>query len=52
MEDPYDQIDNPLCSQEINGLTHAIREFLPRDYSALIPLRRLHRSQMAEDAQS
>jgi predicted ribonuclease YlaK len=50
MGDHFDQIDNPLCSPEINGLTHSIREFLPRNYSALIPLRGLHRSQMAEDA--
>jgi hypothetical protein len=50
MGDPYDQIDNELCTPEINGLTHGIKEFLPRPYSALVPLRHLHRSQMAEDA--
>ncbi|MFH1682435.1 MAG: PhoH family protein [Candidatus Woesearchaeota archaeon] len=51
MGDPYpDQLDNPLCTPEINGLTHSIKEFLPYHYSALVMLTKLHRSQMAEDA--
>ena len=50
MGDAEDQIDNPLCTPEINGLTHAIRQFKAKDYCGIFQLRHLHRSQMAEDA--
>lgn len=48
--DPYEQIDNPHCTPEINGITHAVSQFLSRPYSSLVPLTTLHRSQVAEDA--
>jgi len=44
------QVDNPHCSREINGLTHAIKHYLPRPYSALVTLSKNYRSQMSEDA--
>ncbi len=49
MGDPL-QTDNPNCSREINGLTHAIRHYLDKPYAALVTLTRSHRSQMSEDA--
>lgn len=51
MGDPL-QVDNPKCNREINGLTHVIRHYLDKDYSALIKLPRNYRSQMSEDAGS
>ncbi|HLC88663.1 MAG TPA: PhoH family protein, partial [Candidatus Nanoarchaeia archaeon] len=48
--DAYGQLDNPLCTKEINGLTHSVKEFLPYHYSCVVPLTRLYRSQAAEDA--
>ncbi len=51
MGDPA-QVDNPFCSREINGLTHAIQHYVHRDYSALINLTRNYRSQMSKDATS
>lgn len=49
MGDPL-QTDNPHCSRGINGLTHAIRYYLDKPYSALVTLTKSHRSQMSEDA--
>lgn len=51
MGDPA-QVDNPFCSREINGLTHAIQHYIHRDYSALVNLTRNYRSQMSKDATS
>jgi len=50
MGDPYNQIDNPLCSPTFNGLTHAIQKFLPEPYSGELNLPKVYRSQMAEHA--
>lgn len=50
MGDPYNQIDNPLCSPTFNGLTHAIQKFLPEPYSGALNLPNVYRSQMAEHA--
>lgn len=49
MGDPA-QVDNPDCSREINGLTHAIQRYLDKPYSALITLSKNYRSQMSDDA--
>jgi predicted ribonuclease YlaK len=49
MGDPA-QTDNPNCSREINGLTHAIRHYLPMPYALLIRLPRNYRHQMSADA--
>ena len=51
MGDPA-QVDNPFCSREINGLTHAIKQYIDKPYSALVTLTRNYRSQMSEDAKS
>ena len=48
--DARDQVDSTRCTSDINGLTHAVREYLGRPYSCVVPLSRVHRSQMAEDA--
>jgi PhoH-like ATPase len=45
------QTDNPLCSREINGLTHAINFFLKKPYSAQVNLTRNYRSQMSKDVE-
>ena len=50
MGDPL-QVDNPYCSREINGMTHAISHYLSKPYSALINLTRNYRSQVSADAQ-
>jgi len=44
------QIDNPLCTRDVNGLTHAIKHYLPMAYSALIHLPKNYRSQLSEDS--
>lgn len=49
MGDPL-QVDNPYCSIEINGLTHAIKHYLDNSYTSLIRLSKNYRSQMSEDA--
>jgi hypothetical protein len=53
MGDPY-QVDisqhNKNCSRDINGLTHSIKHYLPKNYSALVHLQRNYRTQMSEDA--
>ncbi len=49
MGDPK-QVDNPFCSREINGLTHAIQQYLPKPYVGLVTLSRNYRSQMSDDA--
>jgi predicted ribonuclease YlaK len=46
------QIDNPLCTRDVNGLTHAIKHYLPMPYSALIHLPKNYRSQLSEDSNS
>jgi len=48
MGDPL-QVDNPLCSRSINGLTHAIKHYLDKPYSSLVNLSRNYRSQMSQD---
>ena len=48
MGDPY-QLDNPLCSVEVNGLTHAIHHFLGKPYMGLVTLGKNHRSQVSDD---
>jgi PhoH-like ATPase len=49
MGDPLQQ-DNPDCSSKINGLTHAIKHYLPKPYSALVSLGTNYRSIMSRDA--
>ncbi|MFH2020437.1 MAG: PhoH family protein, partial [archaeon] len=49
MGDPY-QTDNPFCSREINGLTHAINHYIDRPYTALVKLSRNYRSQMSKES--
>lgn len=51
MGDPS-QVDNPFCSIEINGLTHAIRHYLERPYTALVALTRNYRNQVSDDART
>ncbi len=51
MGDPA-QVDNPFCSREINGLTHSIKHYIDKPYSALVTLSRNYRSQMSADAKS
>ncbi|MGV8162871.1 MAG: PhoH family protein [Candidatus Nanoarchaeia archaeon] len=51
MGDPL-QLDNPSCSRDINGLTNAIKHYLPAPYSSLINLTRNYRSPMSEDARA
>ncbi len=48
MGDPW-QHDNPECTRGMNGLTYNIRNFLPKEYSALIMLSRNYRHKMSED---
>ncbi len=49
MGDPL-QTDNPQCSIEINGLTHAIQHYLGKPYAGLVTLTRPYRGQASEDA--
>ncbi len=49
--DPF-QVDNPKCTREINGLTHAIKQYLPMPYSALLHLPENFRSEMSRDSAS
>jgi PhoH-like ATPase len=51
MGDPQ-QIDNPKCTRDINGLTHAIKHYLQFPYSCLVNLKKNYRSPMSEDAAS
>jgi len=51
MGDPL-QVDNPLCSREINGLTSAIKHYIDKPYSAQLNLVQNYRHQMSEDADS
>lgn len=46
------QVDNPRCSREINGLTHAIKHFLPQPYTALVSLVRNYRHQASRHSDS
>ena len=46
------QFDNPRCSAEMNGLTHAIKHYLPSPFSALMNLTRLHRGPVSVTAAS
>lgn len=45
-----DQVDNPYCSKDINGLTASIKHFFGKPYVSLISLSRNRRSQASEDA--
>jgi hypothetical protein len=47
MGDPA-QTDNPLCSREINGLTHSAKSFLPASFAAMINLSRNYRSEVSD----
>jgi len=49
MGDP-NQIDNPKCSKDINGLTSAIKHYLPRPQTSLFYLPNNYRSQSSQDA--
>ncbi len=49
MGDPR-QVDNPLCSREINGLTHAIAHFMGESFMNLVTLPNHYRSQVSEVA--
>ncbi len=49
MGDPK-QVDNPFCTREINGLTHAIAHFITEPFSSLINLSHHYRSQVSEVA--
>lgn len=51
MGDP-DQVDNPICSRDVNGVTHAIDHYLDKPYSALVTLSRNYRSEMSNDARN
>jgi predicted ribonuclease YlaK len=51
MGDPM-QRDNPDCSIEINGLTSAIKHYLPKNYTALVKLTKNYRHQASKDASS
>ncbi|MBT3691467.1 hypothetical protein HOD75_04065 [archaeon] len=47
--DPFNQIDNPKCSVERNGLSSAMKFFLPMPQSAMIYLTGNYRSRTSED---
>ncbi|MFA6073410.1 MAG: PhoH family protein [Candidatus Woesearchaeota archaeon] len=49
--DPF-QVDNAKNTREINGLTGAIKQYLPMSYSSLIHLTGNYRSTMSEDTKS
>ncbi len=49
MGDPK-QVDNPFCTREINGLTHAIAHFIAEPFSSLVNLSHHYRSQVSEVA--
>jgi predicted ribonuclease YlaK len=51
MGDPA-QFDNPHCTRERNGLTHAIKHYFGKPYASLVTLSRNYRSQASEDALS
>ncbi len=51
MGDPA-QVDNPLCSRGVNGLTGAVAHYLKKPYSSLLALSRNYRHQMSEDTES
>lgn len=51
MGDPA-QVDNPLCTREINGLTSAISQYIDKPYSSLLRLSTNYRSQMSADSLS
>lgn len=44
------QIDNPFCSPDFNGFTHAIKYYLDKPYSILVKLTRNYRSQISQDS--
>ncbi|HII71752.1 TPA: hypothetical protein HA265_03280 [Candidatus Woesearchaeota archaeon] len=44
-----EQLDNPMCTREVNGLTAAISFFLPQHYSLLVNLSENQRHQISED---
>ena len=48
--DPYGQIDNPRCTPEFNGLTHALKYFRGEPYVAAVHLHRSHRGAVARHA--
>ena len=45
------QVRNPKCSVKKNGLTFAIKHYLPKPYSGLVYLPRNFRSQASEDSE-
>jgi predicted ribonuclease YlaK len=46
------QTRNPKCNVKMNGLTFAIKNYLPKHYSGLVYLNRNYRHQASEDADS
>ncbi|MBN1792423.1 PhoH family protein [Candidatus Woesearchaeota archaeon] len=48
--DPF-QTRNPNCNRKVNGLTSAIKHYLPKPYSGLIYLTRNYRHQISEDTE-
>ncbi len=46
------QVDNPRCTTDINGLTHAVKHYLPSPISAVLHLTRNYRSAAAEHART
>lgn len=51
MGDPF-QVDNERCSKDINGLTSAIKHFLPKPQTTIFCLTQNFRIQSSEDALS
>ncbi len=47
-----EQLDNPMCSRQVNGLTGAIQQFLHKPYSVLVNLTRNYRHQISDDTRS
>ena len=46
------QTRNPKCTPKVNGLTFAIKHFLPKHYSGLVYLNKNYRDQASEDSDS
>ena len=46
------QTRNPKCTTKTNGLTFAVRHFLPKPYTGLVYLNRNYRHQASEDSDS
>lgn len=51
MGDPK-QVDNPNCSPEINGLTHAVAHYMGQPETGIVSLSRNYRSAASDHARS